>query len=95
MLSSRVLDGSIWEEFCDTLKEAGKLVDAEKAPQDAFNRAEGYRYLTRMLRAGLESFIEFADKGISRCCAVAPTRPSRWVPTIRTTATSSRHQSRQ
>ena len=58
----QVLDGSIWEEFCDTLREAGKLVDADKAPQDAFNRAEGYRYLTRMLRAGLESFIEFADK---------------------------------
>ncbi|MDP6978734.1 MAG: DUF1214 domain-containing protein [Myxococcota bacterium] len=58
----KVIDGSAWEEFCDSLKEAGKLIDSEKAPQDAFNRAEGYRYLTRMLRAGLESFIEYADK---------------------------------
>ena len=49
----RVLSGEAWVEFCDALKEAGKLVNAPKAPQDDFNRAEGYRYLTRMLRAGL------------------------------------------
>ena len=57
----RVLNGAAWAEFCDALKEAGELVNAEKAPQDAFNRAEGYRYLTRMLRAGLESFLESGD----------------------------------
>lgn len=65
----KVLDGSVWEEFCDSLKEAGKLVDSEDAPQDAFNRAEGYRYLTRMLRAGLESFLEYSDRDfpVLRC----------------------------
>lgn len=57
----KVLDGSAWEEFCDSLKEAGKVVMSEKAPRDAFNQAEGYRYLTRMLRGGLESFLEFRD----------------------------------
>ncbi len=67
----KVLDGSAWEEFCDSLKEAGKVIDSDKAPHDAFNRAEGYRYLTRMLRAGLESFIEYADKdfAVLRCGA--------------------------
>lgn len=67
----KVLDGSVWAEFCDALKEAGKIIDAEKAPKDAFNRAEGYRYLTRMLRAGLESFIEYSDKDfpVLRCGA--------------------------
>ena len=65
----KVLDGSVWEEFCDSLKEAGKLIDAEKAPKDAFNRAEGYRYLTRMLRANLESMLEYSDKDfpVLRC----------------------------
>ncbi|MBE9538551.1 MAG: DUF1214 domain-containing protein [Proteobacteria bacterium] len=59
--NQRVLSGETWADFCDALKEAGELVNAEAAPIDAFTRAEGYRYLTRMLRAGLESFLEFGD----------------------------------
>ena len=43
----RVIDGTTWEQFCDALKDAGKIVQSEKAPQDAFNQAEGYRYLAR------------------------------------------------
>lgn len=57
----RVVDGTTWEQFCDALKEAGKIIQSEKAPKDAFNQAEGYRYLTRLLRGGLESFLEFRD----------------------------------
>jgi len=56
--NARVLSGEAWADFCDSLKDAGELVNAQLAPDDAFNRAEGYRYLTRMLRAGLESFLE-------------------------------------
>jgi hypothetical protein len=36
-------------------------VQSEKAPQDPFTKAEGYRYLTRMLRGGLENFLEHSD----------------------------------
>lgn len=57
----RVSSGKSWDEFCDALKEAGRVVQSAEAPNDAFNRAEGYRYLTRMLRAGLESFLEHGD----------------------------------
>jgi len=57
----RVSSGKSWDEFCDALKEAGRVVQSADAPSDAFNRAEGYRYLTRMLRAGLESFLEHGD----------------------------------
>ncbi|MBW2273713.1 MAG: DUF1214 domain-containing protein [Deltaproteobacteria bacterium] len=65
----KVLDGRVWDEFCDLLKEAGKVVQSENAPDDAFNKAEGYRYLTRLLRAGLESFLEHGDQAfpVLRC----------------------------
>ena len=57
----KLADGTMWEEFCDELKEAGKIVHSEKAPKDPLNQAEGYRYVTRMLRAGLETALEFRD----------------------------------
>ena len=60
-VEQRVVDGTLWEEFCDALKEAGKIVRSDKAPQDPFNQAEGYRYLARLLRGGLEGFLEFRD----------------------------------
>lgn len=57
----RVIEGTTWDNFCDALKEAGKIIRSEKAPKDAFNQAEGYRYLARLLRGGLESFLEYRD----------------------------------
>lgn len=57
----RILDGRVWEDFCDRLKAAGALVRHEGAPKDVYNQALGYRYLTRMLRAGLESAVDYAD----------------------------------
>ena len=57
----RVVSGKSWDEFCDQLKLAGTVLKYSGTPQDAFNQAEGLRYLTRLTRAGLEAFIEFAD----------------------------------
>jgi len=57
----RVVHGEAWNEFCDTLKAAGAALVAPGAPTDAFNQAEGYRYLARLTRAGLENFLECAD----------------------------------
>jgi len=56
-----VLDGSAWERFCDTLKMAGAVVLRESVPSDPLTRTEGYRYLSRLARAGLEAFVERAD----------------------------------
>ena len=50
-----------WEEFCDRLKQAGERIAHANVPQDALTQAEGYRYLTRLLRAGLESSVEGSD----------------------------------
>ena len=60
-LEAKLLDGTLWEEFCEGLKKAGEVVQGEAVPKDALIQAEGYRYLTRLLRAGLESFMEFGD----------------------------------
>ena len=56
-----VLSGTIWEEFCDGLKAAGAALEFPGTPKSAFDRAEGYRYLSRLTRAGLEAFLEHAD----------------------------------
>ncbi len=58
---ARILDGRSWEEFCDTLKAAGAVVLAEDTPRDPLLRAEGWRYLTRLTRAALETFVEASD----------------------------------
>ncbi|NND82379.1 MAG: DUF1214 domain-containing protein [Gammaproteobacteria bacterium] len=50
-----------WHEFCERLKQAGDLIESDGAPDDDLSRAEGYRYLTRLLRAGLESSVEGSD----------------------------------
>jgi len=56
-----MVEGRAWQEFCDALRRAGEQVLRPEAPADPFNRAEGFRYLSRLIRAGLESCVEFAD----------------------------------
>ena len=59
--AQRIVSGQSWDEFCDTLKAAGAALNFPGAPRDPFNQAEGYRYLTRLTRAGLMAFLEHAD----------------------------------
>ncbi|TXH05911.1 MAG: DUF1214 domain-containing protein [Nevskiaceae bacterium] len=56
-----VLSGQAWDDFCDALKRAGRQVLRPEAAADEVDRAEGWRYLTRLLRIGLEMHLEFAD----------------------------------
>jgi hypothetical protein len=55
----RIVDGTAWNELLDRLRDAGKIV--QSGPDDPLTRAEGYRYLSRLARAGLEAFVEHAD----------------------------------
>ncbi|WP_156415205.1 DUF1214 domain-containing protein [Sphingobium baderi] len=50
-----------WDAFCTGLMHAGRdiLMTAEQA--DAVSQAEGLRYLTRLLRSGIEKFVEYSD----------------------------------
>lgn len=50
-----------WASFCDRLKDAGRIIARSEVPRGDLERAEGLRYLTRLLRAGLERSLEFAD----------------------------------
>ena len=59
--AERVVSGKAWDEYCDTLKAAGAALRFPGAPQDPFNQAEGYRYLSRLARGGLMAFVEYAD----------------------------------
>ena len=58
---ARVLSGATWSQFCDALKRAGEVVLRPGSPRNAFDRAEGFRYLSRLTRVALESYLEFAD----------------------------------
>jgi len=57
----RVMTGKAWNEFCDTLKAAGHVIIAEGSPDNPLDRSEGFRYLSRLTRAALEQFLEYAD----------------------------------
>lgn len=57
----KLLDGTLWEEFCDLLKYAGATLTREGSPRDLHSQAEGVRYLSRLTRAALETFVEHAD----------------------------------
>ena len=59
--AQRVVSGESWNEFCDALKAAGAALQFPGAPRDPSSQAEGYRYLSRVARAGLAAFVEHAD----------------------------------
>lgn len=59
--AERIVSGKAWADYCDTLKAAGAALVFPGAPTDPFNQAEGYRYLSRLVRAGLEAFVEHND----------------------------------
>uniref|UniRef100_A0A7S2RA94 DUF1214 domain-containing protein n=2 Tax=Mucochytrium quahogii TaxID=96639 RepID=A0A7S2RA94_9STRA len=62
----RIVTGQAWEEWCDTIKAAGAVLLSPGCPQDPFTQAEGYRYLSRLVRASLEAFLESSDTNAPR-----------------------------
>jgi len=57
----RVMSGTSWEQFCEALKAAGAVVLRPETPATELDRAEGFRYLTRLTRVGLEMMLEFGN----------------------------------
>jgi hypothetical protein len=54
----KVDSAEAWSEFCDLLKRAGATLLRDGLARSTFDRAEGHRYLLRLLRAGSQSFGE-------------------------------------
>jgi hypothetical protein len=59
--AAKGFDGTAWREFCETLASAGEVVLRDASPSDPLDRAEGFRYLSRLTRLALEKFVEHAD----------------------------------
>ena len=51
----------IWTEFCDRLARAAATMTLPGAPTAPMDQAEGARYLSRVLRLGLEIYLEGGD----------------------------------
>jgi hypothetical protein len=54
----KIRNAEAWSEFCELLKKAGEVILREDLETSDFDRGEGHRYLSRLLRAGLHSFAE-------------------------------------
>ena len=54
----KVDSAEAWNEFCEVLKKAGQVLLREDLAPTLFDRAEGHRYLLRLLRAGSQVFGE-------------------------------------
>lgn len=57
----QLASGALWDDFCEQLKAAGSQVLDSSVPGDALTKAEGFRYLARLLRLALEKNIEFSN----------------------------------
>ena len=55
-----------WSEFCRALERAGKVVLRDTAPDTPLDRAEGFRYLSRLAREMLYSCVDNADPDFPR-----------------------------
>jgi hypothetical protein len=61
MLSTEPTPRQVWDEFCDSLKAAGAILDDPATPTDDLTLAEGVRYLSRIIAVGLDVAFEHAD----------------------------------
>ena len=58
---SPVMTGQVWRDFCQALERAGDIILQPEMAANPLDRAEGFRYLTRLLRIALEMNLEWAD----------------------------------
>lgn len=56
--AERLLSGRAWDDYCELIRGAGRFVDRFGDAVDDLDRAEWYRFVTRLMRNGFERFVE-------------------------------------
>lgn len=56
--AKRLLTGRAWDDYCETVRRAGHMVEDFGAEANDLDRAEWYRFMTRLMRNGFERFME-------------------------------------
>lgn len=56
-----IKNGDLWRKFCERLSDATETLVGEGSPNTVFDRAEGSRYFSRLVRLGLEIYLENGD----------------------------------
>jgi hypothetical protein len=56
--AKRLVTGRAWDDFCDMLKVAGHMLERFGDEPTDLERAEWYRFMTRLARNGFERFME-------------------------------------
>lgn len=63
--AERLLTGRAWDDFCETLRRTGRMIDLFRDEVTELDRVEWYRFLSRYIRMGFERYVECSE----------PTRP--------------------
>src|SRR5438874_537948 len=56
--AERLLTGRAWDDFCETVRQAGHMVDRFGTEANDLDRAEWHRFVTRLMRMAFERFME-------------------------------------
>ncbi len=59
--AGRLLTGRAWDDFCEQVRLAGHMVERFGDTANDLDRAEWYRFVTRLMRNGFERFMENSE----------------------------------